>query len=45
MGVDGAGARDGVLNNVVDDGERDVPAEAVVEMVDDAAIGTAANEQ
>src|SRR5262249_34719648 len=36
---------DGVLNDVVDRAQGDVAAEAVVEMVDDAAIGTAAMEQ
>lgn len=45
LGIDGVGTGDGVLDDVVDGAEGNVPAEAVVEMVDDAAIGAAAIEQ
>ena len=43
--IDAAGAGDRVLDEVVDATKGDVPTEAIVKMVDDAAVGTTAIEQ
>jgi len=43
--IDGASVDHGFANDVVDGAERNVAAQAIVEVMDDAAVATAAIEQ